>query len=186
MPVLRMSSPRLAADGPDSKTHREGMESAEMIGPLTRKLAVLLATALAVNLLPFAMPTAHAAVGATAEVDVKTAYRGETATYTFTVNNTSTAGESIGSVALGADTTIFTVNSCASTGWPAGTVGTTPGFSYCLLNSGAASDIPAGGSRTFTVVAQVSNTTLDQTGAAWSVTIDADSTFNQGANSATA
>jgi Bacterial Ig domain len=162
------------------------MESSEVIGPLTRKLAVLIATALAVNLLPFAMPPAHAAVGATAEVDVKTAYRGETATYTFTVNNTSTAGESIGSVALAANSTIWTVNSCATSGWPAGTIGVAGGYSYCLVNSGAAADIPAGGSRTFTVVARVSNTTADQTGAVWSVTVDQDSTYNGGANSVAA
>lgn len=143
-----------------------------------RLLGAAIIAGLLAGVLPLAPPSALAATGATASVDRTLSYRGQSHTYTFTVNNTSTAAEGLGSVAIVRPSTSWTVTSCPAP--PPGYTATRTA-QYCVWNSsvGSGDDIPAGGSMTFTIRASVAAGDATETGGNWAVYADATDIFNQ-------
>ena len=150
-----------------------------MIGPLTRKLAVLIATALAVNLLPFAMSPAYAALTATASTNVHLIYRGDSATHTFTINRTGTP-ETIGSVGIFRPSDEWNITACpvAPSGWSA-SVQVISGFQFCRYNSApGTTDNLASSSSDFQVTATATAGSTNVTTGNWGVYIDPDDTID--------
>jgi hypothetical protein len=149
-----------------------------MRGSFTRRLAVLIASALAVNLLPFAMSPAYAALTATASTNVHRMYRGDSATHTFTINSTGTP-ETIGSVGIFRPSDQWNITACpvAPAGWSA-SVQVVSGFQYCRYNSAAGTtDNLASSSSDFQVTATAVAGSTNATGN-WPVIIDSDDTID--------
>ena len=134
---------------------------------------------LLMGLLPIVASPAFAARGATASVDRQTSYRGQTYTYTFSVNNSSTAGEGIASVTIVRPSATWTASACPQppTGWTA-----VVSASSCTFNStaGSADDIAAGATKTFKVTASVAAGKVTETGVNWLVYADGTDTFVAG------
>ena len=138
--------------------------------------AFLAATALALVLLA---PVAQAAVAATASVKPQIQYLNDTVgtTFTFTVKNTSTASESLGSAQITRPGTQWTIASC-----PAGPSGWTRvvATSTCTYNSaaGTGDNIAPGASAAFKVKAKTASGSANVTGLSWAVSVDQDDTYN--------
>jgi hypothetical protein len=158
----------------DRKIGEHGMR-----GSLTRRLAVLIASALAVNLLPFAMSPAYAALTATASTNVHLMYRGDSATHTFTINNTGTP-ETIGSVGIFRPSDQGNITACpvAPAGWSA-SVQVVSGYQYCRYNSAAGTtDNLASSSSDFQVTATAVAGSTNVTRGNWGVVIETDDTID--------
>ena len=150
-----------------------------MRGSFTRRLAVLIATALGVNLLPFAMSPAYAALTATASTNVHLVYRGDSATHTFTINPTGTP-ETIGSVGIFRPSDQWNITACpvAPAGWSA-SVQVINGYQYCRFNSAAGTTDNLGSSSSdFQVTATAVAGSANVTAVSWSVIIDTDDTID--------
>ena len=84
-----------------------------------RAPSFVVVAALVAAALPLTAPPALAARAATAGVDRTISYRGQTYTYSFSLTNSSTAGESIASVRVQRPSTDWTLSACPQppAGW---------------------------------------------------------------------
>ena len=144
---------------------------------LRRRVSLLLALVIFASLAPFSVPTAWAALAATASVDKLVHYRNDTTTFTFTVSNTSTAAESIGSVEVSAPSANETVQSCPSAppGWTTRVVNDVT----CQFNSapGDADDIAAGSTSSAFKVRATATAGSTNVANLWRVKVDPDDAF---------
>jgi large repetitive protein len=133
--------------------------------PLTRALLVL---AITLGVFPLAAEQAQAASAATASVDRIYGFRGQTYTYEFTVSNTSSAGERVGSIRIARPNTYdFSVSACGSA--PPGWTVSLNGSDSCTFNSaiGSSDDLAAGGSATFRLTGVITAGKTTETAVAW-------------------
>ena len=145
-----------------------------------RLLSGALIAGLILAVSPIVASPAFAAAAITGSVDRINSYRGASATYTLTVTNSSTASESLGSVAVGRPSTSFTVTACPQA--PAGWTAAVSQGTYCIYNSaaGTGDNLAAGQSQTFKVTASVVTGTATVTGATWDVWADGTDTIVSG------
>lgn len=168
-----MRSPTGKGSGATRPPHRFGVVAGTLI------------LSLVTALLPLGASPALATQAATASVDRTISYRGQTYTYTFTVTNSSTAGETIPSVQVGRPNLNWTISGCQA---PAGWTATVTGATHCTFNSatGTPDDIAPGASRTFRVTGTVAAGNVTEENLAW-WTVATDSTDNfDAANGSTA
>jgi outer membrane protein assembly factor BamB len=135
----------------------------------------------------FGASAAQATVAVTASVNVHTKYLGDTTntTYTFTVTNSSTASESIGSVQITAPNNAWVVQGCGlgPSGWSRSGVMNTCTFSSA---AGTADNVAPGATAHFHLVAQTAAGSADVRGVPWTLSVNqADSYTTTGAVSAT-
>ena len=135
--------------------------------------------ALLISVAPFNVLPAHAAAGATASVDQKIFYRGDTTgtILTFSITNTSVAadGFSIGSVEITRPSNAWTITSCAVSGAAPASSSASGGVSSCEYRLGAAGGSGnAGAGATVTGLQMTVTTSVGSTNAsdAWEVEVD--------------
>ena len=141
-----------------------------------RLLRVLLVLGLAAGLLPVAAGPAQAAYSATASVDRTASYRGQTHTFTFTISNTSTAGERIASVRITRPSASWTITGCPllAPNWdPVATA------DYCTYApNGNGRELVTGETELFSVSAAVVGGDATEVGPSWSVEVDQTTSFD--------
>jgi outer membrane protein assembly factor BamB len=127
------------------------------------------------------VPVAQAAVAAKASVKPQVQYLNDTkgTTFSFTVKNTSTASESLGSAQISTPSAQWTITACpaAPTEWTAVAAAATCTFDSA---SGTGDNIPAAGAGTFKVTATTAPGSANVTGLSWTVSVDQDDTYNAG------
>ena len=154
------------------------------------RMSILAPVVMAVSVVGLILPqTAQAATKATAAVSPLAAFRGDGVgtTYTFTINNTSTAAESLGSVRVARPSPDWTITSCS--GAPAGWTPSAPvAGSVCDYSSatGTGDNIAVNtSSSAFTLVATTTAGAADAKGL-WTILVDANDTYNAGTNASKA